>query len=302
MENQIVKINPSEYGISDNIAENIQQQFQPMLDKMVELENEFNNVIQLDVTDPKTSKIAKELRMKYVKVRTGTSEIHKTQKAFYLNGGRFVDGWKNAQLFASQGKEQKLEEIEKYHENIEKQRIAKIQAERIEMLRPFVRDVENLELASMTNDVWDAYLSAKKQQYFDIIEAEKKAESDRIAKEKADADERERIRIENEKLKKENELKEKQLADERAKQQALENELKAKKDAETKAEQERLERIEREKADAESLAKMPIKDQLNAWVDSFVIPDEPIVNHVSQSIIEKFELFRKWAKNEIKSL
>jgi hypothetical protein len=48
-----------------------------------------------------------------MKIRTATLDIHKKQKAFYLAGGKFVDGWKNAQHFASMGKEEKLEEIEK---------------------------------------------------------------------------------------------------------------------------------------------------------------------------------------------
>ena len=113
---EIVKINPVDYNLTDDTAKNIQQQFEPMLKKMVELENEFNEVVNLAIGESETTKKAKELRLKYVKVRTGTAEIHKNQKAFYLNGGRFIDGWKNAQLFASQGKESKLEEIEKYHE------------------------------------------------------------------------------------------------------------------------------------------------------------------------------------------
>lgn len=312
METEIVKINAQEFGLTDETAKNIQQQFKPMLDKMVELENEFNKIVALDVSDPKTSKLAKDLRLKYVKVRTGTAEIHKQQKAFYLNGGRFVDGWKNAQLFASQGKEEALEKIEKHFENLEKERLQKLQAERIELIRPYVEDVSQLELSSMAGDVFDAYLSAKRQAYQDRIEAEKKAELERIAKEKAEEEERQRIRIENERLKAENEAKEKQLAEERAKAEAerkaieekarlereeaekkaaeerakqdellrlekekqakLEAELKAKKEAEAKAEAERLAEIEKQRKEAEILAKEPIKKQLLAWIDTFALP------------------------------
>jgi len=46
----------------------------------------------------------KELRLKYMKIRTATLDIHKKQKAFYLAGGRFVDGWMNASLMALSSK------------------------------------------------------------------------------------------------------------------------------------------------------------------------------------------------------
>jgi len=140
----LVKVNPEEFGLTTETAQNISAQFQPMLDKMVELEKEYNEIVLLPKEDAETIKKAKDLRLRYVKVRTGTAEIHKTQKAFYLNGGRYVDGWKNAQIFASQGKESALEAIEKHFENLEKERIEKLNAVRTELMRPFVEDVTAL--------------------------------------------------------------------------------------------------------------------------------------------------------------
>lgn len=183
----IVTIDPKEFGLTDQTAANIAAQFQPMLDKMVELEDEFNQVIQLPIEDPETSKKAKEVRLKYVKIRTGTAEIHKQQKQFYLNGGRFVDGWKNAQIFASQGKEAKLEEIEKYQERLQAERIAKLQAERQAALAPYVEDTLHLDLGTMHEDVWNSYFATKKQQHADRIAAEQEAERQRIEAEKKQA-------------------------------------------------------------------------------------------------------------------
>jgi len=180
----LVKINPSEFGLEETKAQDIANQFKPMLDKMVELENEYNDVIKLDIESPETSKKAKELRLKYVKVRTGTADIHKKQKAFYLAGGRFVDGWKNAQLLASQGKEERLMEIEKYQENLEKQRLEQVRLERIELIREYIENPDELDLHLMTDDVWDVYLETKKRKYLEIKEAERLAqeEADRKAK------------------------------------------------------------------------------------------------------------------------
>jgi colicin import membrane protein len=190
----IVKIDPKEFGLTDQTAANIAAQFQPMLDKMVELEEEFNQVVRLPIEDPETSKKAKEVRLKYVKIRTGTAEIHKQQKQFYLNGGRFVDGWKNAQIFASQGKEAKLEDIEKYQERLEAERIAKLQNEREYALRPYVDDIAHLDLGKMHEDVWTSYFATKKQQHADKIAAEAEAERLRIEAEKKQMTYNERLR------------------------------------------------------------------------------------------------------------
>ena len=219
---EIVKIDPKEYGIEDSKAADIAAQFQPMLDKMVELEAEYNQVINMPIGDKETAKKAREVRLKYMKVRTATVDIHKKQKAFYLAGGKFVDGWKNAQHFASIGKEEKLEEIEKYAENLEKQRIADLQKAREEQLLPYgVENIENLNLGNMADNVWENFLAGTITNYNAKIEAERAAaEAERIRIEE-EAAERERIRLENEKLKAEAEERERQIEAEKAALKAI---------------------------------------------------------------------------------
>lgn len=235
----IIKIDPKEFGLEESKAADIAAQFKPMLDKMVELEKEYNEVVALPIEEA-TYK-AKALRMKYVKVRTGTEKIHKEQKAFYLSAGRFVDGWKNTQLFASQGIEKKLEEIEEYAANKEKERIAALQVERETLLQPYgVENVGVLQLGQMTQDVFNNFLLGTKTAYDQKIESERVAEEQRLA-----AIEAERIRLEeqakeNERLKIEAE----EIARLRAEEQA-------KAETERKAAEELL-RIEREKAAAEA--------------------------------------------------
>ena len=123
----IVQIKAEDYGLQATEAKQVEAAFIPMLNKMAELEDQYNAITATEVMTPKVCEAAKELRLKYVKVRTGTAEIHKKAKAYYLAGGRFVDGWKNAQAFASQGKEEKLIEIEKHFERIEEERIRQIE-------------------------------------------------------------------------------------------------------------------------------------------------------------------------------
>lgn len=215
--NEIVKIDPKEFGIEESKAADIAAQFKPMLDKMVELETEYNQVIALPVESNQTARKAKDLRMKYVKVRTGTAEIHKQQKAFYLSAGRYVDGWKNAQLFASEGNERKLEDIEKFFENQEKEGIAKLQAEREEIILPYnVENISALNLGQMSDSVFENFLLGTKISLENKREAERLVEEKRLADLEVERIRQEEMRLENERLKKEADEKEKILAAQRA--------------------------------------------------------------------------------------
>jgi len=182
-------------------------------------------------------------------------------------------------------------------------------------------ELNRIEFENMSDESFESFLSGLKSNYEAKIEAEKKAEEERIAREKAEAEERERIRLENERLKAEAEERERQIKIEREKARAeaerieaenmarlkaeqeakaiIEAELKAKRDAEIKAEQQRIEAELKAKKEAEKLAKAPIKKQLIMWVDSFELKDTKIEHEKKNQIIEKFESFKLWAKNEI---
>lgn len=196
-------------------------------------------------------------------------------------------------------------------------------------------EINRIEFEAMSDESFESFLSGLKSTYEVKIEAERKLEEERIAKEKADAEAREQQRLENERLKSEAEKREKEieaerkaneqkLAEERAKAKAeadrieaenkaklkaeqeakakLEAELQAKKDAEIKAENERKQVELKAKAEAEKNAKAPIKKQLSIWVDGFSIAEINVENEKKALIKEKFEAFKKWAKNEIESI
>jgi len=197
---ELVKIDPAQYGLQATEAAQVEAVFLPMIAKMKELEDEFNEVVNMPI-EPTTIAKAKELRLKYVKVRTGTAAIHKTAKDYYLKGGRFVDGWKNAQAFASQEKEQALEKIEKHFEILEAERKAKLKAERLIKIAGLTENPEMYPLSEMSEAAFDQLLTglelAKKQKE----EAEKAAEAERLEKIRLEAERIEKIRLENEKLK-----------------------------------------------------------------------------------------------------
>lgn len=124
------------------------------------------------------------------------------------------------------------------------------------------------------------------------LEAEKKAkeEAERLAKERAE------IEAEAKKQREIAEEKERQILAEKIR---LESELADKKRIEKEAEEARLSGIERQRLEAEKLAKAPIKEQLNKWVNSFNIDEISIENEVSNDIKAKFESFKKWSISQI---
>lgn len=257
MENQtqqLVIIDPKEYGLEESQAEKMTSGLSTVLTERKALEEIYNEVI-LKELNADTFKEARELRLKVQKNRTtGIEAWHKSNKAFYLAGGRFVDAYKNKEVIVNEQMEAKLLEIEKYEEKVKAEQKAKLKSDRLELLLPYEVDVTFVSIEEMTEEQFDGFLSNNKLAFetkkenerlaeLARIEAEKKAEQERIEREKAEAERLEAQRLENERLKAEAEKREKDLAIERKK---IADEQ-AKKDAEQKAELERLAKIQEEK-------------------------------------------------------
>lgn len=321
MSTELVKIDPKEFGLDVEQVSTIEQAFLPKIQEREALVVIYDQLITSELT-PDLCKQAKDVRLKLVKVRTGISDIHKTQKAFFLAAGRFVDAWKNKETLPVEQMEEKLSEIENYYINIENAKKAQLQAERLLEVNKYTEHPAN-SLGEMETQVYEAYLQGLKVAYDARIEAEKKAEEERLAAIEADRLERERIKAENERLQQEAEQKEKELAEERRKQaeileterkeaarvQALKDaenaklqaELKAKQDAEIASEQKRKDEELKAQQEAAKAAKAPRKEKLQRWVSLFEIPifenDE-----IASDIASKFDAFKKWALEQVNKI
>ena len=374
MENQLLLVDPSKFGIQESSVKTLIGNLPEIKTERDELVKEFNSVVKLDIEDKSTSKIARELRLKIKDNRTKGLEVwHTKSKEFFLKGGQFIDAIKREESAINKEMEDKLSEIENYFEIKEKERKAKLNAERIEMLEPYNSFVPiGLNFGEISEEEFQKVLNGAKLQYNQMIEEEEKAEKERIRlaeierlnsvrrelampyyffwseyekqinfgeqsendfsaflerikKAKADDDlQQEEIRKENERLaeekrkaeekaKKEREEVERQLEQqrkeqeevlrkEREKQAELEAELEAKRKAELEAESKRIKEEQEKKKEAERLAKAPIKNQLNAWVNSFEIPETNVDNDVSKLIKEKFNAFKDWSLTQVEKL
>jgi hypothetical protein len=213
---EIVVVKASEFGLEEIKVLAIAEKFKPVISIMAEYEAEFQEVITLDISDPKTAVKASALRKKYAKVRTATGHLHKQEKADSLALGRYIDKWKNEQEKVSERIESKLEAIEKHAENLEKERIADLQKERETELAPFeVENVTALRLGEMPANVWVNFFNGTKQAFIEKKEEALRLENERIVREQEEIKERERVRLENEKLKQEAEAREAELKKQR---------------------------------------------------------------------------------------
>ncbi len=251
-----------------NEGEQIKQSYLPYFIELAEIKEQakkinFENPTELD------EKIARELRLKTVKVRTGSEALKDDRKKIHLLKGNLEqDAW-NLIKSTCALEEAQFTQVEKRRDNIEKQRIELLKTERLAELQPYSEFVPmGIDLGGMADDDFGKLLSGAKLQLQAKTEADAKAEADRIEKEKAEASERERVRLENEKLKAEAvamemeiEAERKKAAEEKAKSDAkakAERELADKKLVKERAESEaklKAEREAREKAEAEIKAK-----------------------------------------------
>lgn len=246
-------IDPKEYGLEEVKATEMTSGLNSIIEERTALESIFNDVI-LKELNADTLKEARELRLKIQKNRTqGIDVWHKTNKEFYLAGGRFVDAVKNREIAINSRLESKLGEIENHFKALEEQRLNNLYTERVALLEPYGEVNKFVDLKQMDDTTFNNFLSDTKLAFETRKENERKAEEQRIADEKNAEEERlkkeqeekaeqERIKAENEKLRLENEAKEKQLEKERRAQ--------AEKDRLAKIESDRLAKIQADK-DAE---------------------------------------------------
>jgi len=337
---ELVLVNPTEYGIEKPKAIEILGNLPQLKTERFKLEQEYNDVLTLDIEDKKTAKVARELRLKIRDNRTkGIDKWHKDAKDLFLRGGQFVDAIKRVESEVNISMESKLEQIEKYAEVQEAKRKELLRVERVAQLEVFKDFVPmGLNFGEMAEDEFQKIQNGAKLQHEAKVKADaEEAERKRIEAEKSELariEEKKRIQAqeeENNRLREEAEKKEQELAEERAKaeQERLKAEeenrrIRDEKDAQLKAEREKAEALqaeirakaeqERLKAEellkanqlkvkeAEKLAKAPIKKQMTAWINTFEIPQTSIENDKVKSIQEKFEAFKAWALKEADSI
>jgi len=321
--------------------------FAPAMIKVHELSKALTIMDKSNPTDS-DSKIAKRMRLDLVDVRKRAEEKKVELKSMILIEGGLIDDLFKVVKKTCELTELEYASIEKFAENKEKERKQKLFNERVASLssvceNPTIYPLGDLE-EKYYNDLYEglrladqAKRDAQIKAENDRIKAEKQADLDRIETKRIADEQAEAQRLENIKLKEENEAKEKQLTEERlkaeterkaeAKKQAeiqaqkdselkkqqaekaeLEKQLQYKKDAELKAETERKEQEKAEAKKAKDLLKASDKVRLNNMVSTMSFPevsetglsDESL--KIKADIKDKFTKFQIWAKEQIEKM
>jgi hypothetical protein len=269
MENQLVVVLPSEVAeIAKNVSVEKRNEVQTVLNHVfngvAKMREQLDGVTVTDANDKVNMKLAKTIRLGVRQIRLEAEKTfdakradvqqqmlsYKTEDSLWLKAKQTMQILTKEIEENARWKEETKERFEAEQKELKvQQRMLKVAKVAPEMART--------EFESMSDETFEMFFAGIEKAFNDKIEAEKKAEAERIEKEKAEIAERERIRKENERLKAEAEEKEKQLIAERAKAEAERKAIEeaAKKEREEnerklKAEQEAA-KIAAEKAAAE---------------------------------------------------
>lgn len=180
--------------IEQSRAAQIAQAFTPMSGKLAEFEEGFNEIISessKEITDELTKK-AKRLRLDIGKIRIETGKIKDKQKENIKLEDKAIMGVHNWLVLAVKEKEDRLSDIEKYFEKIQEEKRHKLHCERVDEVLKYTDDATGHYYGSMPDDVWNAFVFKLKVDHEARIEAEKKAEAERIENERLDKLENER--------------------------------------------------------------------------------------------------------------
>ena len=310
MDKQLIKLIDS-HGLDKTKSEELLDNFSGYFEMAAEWERKANELVITDVTQKEEMKLAREGRLFLKDKRIAVEKTRKMLKEASLREGQTIDAIAKVLTNLIVPIEKNLEEKEKFAEIQEKKRIEALRDERTREIEPYIEFVPyGLDFGTMDDDSYKKVLDGAKLQKKAKEEADRKAEQERIAREKAEAEERERIRKENERLRKEAEIQAIKIAkerEERERQIRIEREKREKLEAEQKAEKARLEaeRLEAErKAAAEKRAKeeaerkarnAPDKEKLQLFFKSISNLDYPdvkseeaknIINHFKNKIEE----------------
>ena len=183
---EIIKVNPEEYGIEAKKASELTGNLPQIKSERDILSQRYEEVVKMDIENPETAKIARELRLKIRDNRTkGIDVWHKTTKDFFLKGGQFVDAIKRVEIAVNQRMEENLESIEKYFENKEKERKAKLNEERLSILEPYSEFVPfGINFGEIPEEEFTKILNGSRLQFEAKLEEERKVEEERLRIEK----------------------------------------------------------------------------------------------------------------------
>lgn len=232
--------------LSSDEATKLQNVFTPYFDQARQLVEVASKIVISDVSQTGEMAQARKMRLALKEIRVSVEKERKQLKEESLRKGKAIDGMANVLKFLIEPIEEHLEQQEKFIEIKEMEKKQKIEQDRKEVLVSLSVDPSFYSLRDMPDDTFEQLVSQIKESNRIKQETEKAAEAARLAAEKAEAEAREKTRIENELLRKEAAERETELRKEREAKEKLERDIREKAEAEAR---------EKAKAEADRLAE-----------------------------------------------
>lgn len=305
----IPEIETATKGLAEADVASLQAAFSPFFEAFREAGEKAQEVGD----DPKKARAS---RLELRRIRCDAEKARKSLKEDSLRRGKAIDGINNVLLYALKPIEEAMDKVEKAEERrIEAERVAKLEARRA-AVSDLLADHSVYNLEDMTDDAFDVLLSDIKEaneareaaERRAAEEAARKAEEERVAAEKAEAERvkrEEEMAAENARLKAEVDAREAKAAEERRKREEAEAEAKRvrdEKEAEERAERERVAAEEAARAEeTRKAAAAPDKAKvaaLAADVRALSIPSLATSPGLVEQIARQVEKFAAWLESE----
>ena len=287
MEKNELVVVVEESGLEITQSEHILNNFTEFFKRAKQWEVEARSLTVSDVSEVDKMAKAREVRLSLREIRVEAEKTRKSLKEKALREGKAIDGVANVIKALIEPLEEHLEAQEKFAENIKKQEEERKLRERTELVSSLGGDPYMYNIKDMGDEIFDKLVENLKKQKADKEEEARLAEEKRLKEIEEKRLEDERIRKENEELKKqkeeddkkrkieEEERKKKEEKDKKEKKE-LEDKLKAKEEEERK-QKEAEEKKKKEEEELERQKKLaPEKEKLFAWseqIKSIEVPD-----------------------------
>ena len=270
MINEVTKI-IEESKVEESTAVVLQSSFSPFFEKAMEWEQAAKAIIVTDATQVEQIAAAHEMRLALKEIRINADKKRKELKEDSLRYGKAVQGVYNVIEFLIVPLEKHLEKQEKFAELQEEEKRIKLLAKRQEEIAPYAAyfPISSIDVSRISEEEYILILNGAKMQYQNKIEQDQKDIAEKAARDKADAEERERVRQENEKLKAEAAARDAQLKAETAKREKAEKELQDKK---AKEDREKRQAAAQEK----KAANAPDKEKIVQFLKQIEALDYPV--------------------------
>lgn len=193
-------------GVEATTAQQLLESFRPIFAEVHKIIEQAKAApVVTDATQLTEMNMVRTIRLALARQRIAGEKLKDKLKADSLLRGKAIQGVYNVLEFMVKPLEDSLLASEKFAERAEAARMQALRESRFNEITPFLEVSPHWlgDLSALSKSDWEKTLADAKLLHQTKIDAAAKAEVDRIAKEKADAEERERVRLENERLKQE---------------------------------------------------------------------------------------------------